>query len=258
MRGGDRSAIEDCDPLGIGRHDQPTCACKPGKATRIGDASASGPGFWRLTQWRNVPGNRANTPLQDEVVANDLGCEFRDQSHEASLCGRMGLKGGVSDSAGSSGAPLWLADGHRNDNDKVLPRCLPRAPSDGVAVKRMGPGVGYGDASLSFFALGNDAGARHGHGGHDDSIDSADPPHAVMRPEPLENNPLNSIAGLGHNNYRQAPFRRSGRRRNFALNARSARRYRQELDWIEHWGNYKTRNVAHLGTGRGMSENLLV
>ena len=151
MRGCDRSAIADSALLGIRHNDQPTCASKPGKATRKRDASASGQGCWRLTQWRNVPGNRANTPLQDEVVANDLGCEFRDQSHEASLCGRMGLKGCVSDSAGSSGAPLWLADGHRNDNDKVLPRCLPRAPSDGVAVKRMGPGVGYGDASLSFW-----------------------------------------------------------------------------------------------------------
>jgi hypothetical protein len=106
MRGCDRSAIADSALLGIRHNDQPTCASKPGKATRKRDASASGQGCWRLTQWRNVPGNGSNTTLQGVVVASYLGIRFRDQSHEASLFCQMGLKGGVSDDAGSSGAPL--------------------------------------------------------------------------------------------------------------------------------------------------------
>lgn len=149
-----------------------------------------------------MPGNGANTTLQGVVVANYLGFEFMDQNHEASLFGRMGLKGGVSDNAGSSGAPLWLADDHRNGNARAATRRFPRAPSDGVAVKRTGPGVGYLDASLSFASHGSGVGARRGRGGHADSIDSADQPHVVNRPELPGHNPLNSSAGLGRNNYR--------------------------------------------------------
>ena len=149
-----------------------------------------------------MPGNGANTTLQDVVVANYLGFEFRDQSHEASLSGQMGLKGGVSDNAGSSGAPLWLADGHRNGNARAAARCFPQAPSDGVAVNRTGPGVGYRDASLSFAAHGSGVGARREHGGHADSIDSADRPHVENRRGPPGHNHRHSSAGLGRNSYR--------------------------------------------------------
>jgi hypothetical protein len=62
--------------------------------------------------------------------------------------------------------------------------------------------VGYRDASLSFAVHGSGVGARHGHGGHAGSIDSADRLRAVNRPELPGNNPLNSNAGLGHNSYR--------------------------------------------------------
>ena len=202
VSGGDRSAIEDTAPLGIGHYDHPTCACTPGRVTRNRDASASGPGCWRLTRWRNLPGNDANTTLQGVVVANYLGFEFRDQSHEASLSGRMGLKGGVSDNAGSSGAPLWLADDHRNGNARAEARCFPQAPLDGVAVKRTGPGVGYRDASLYFAAHGICVGARRGRGGHVDSIDSADRPRAVNRRGLPGHNHRHSSAGLGRNSYR--------------------------------------------------------
>ena len=126
------------------------------------------------------------------------------------------------------------------------------------AVEQTSPGVGNPDASLSPAGRGNCAGARHGHGDHADSLDSAAQLRACIEHAPRAHTRRRSSAGRGRSRCSKAPLCGSRHRGSVVPGVPSARKSQWVLDRVGRFVKYFPRNVARLGTGRDIGKNLSV
>lgn len=113
-----------------------------------------------------LPGNGADSPLLDMVIAQDLSSEFRGHGHGVALSGVSNGQGDGCDSAGSQCEQTRHSRSHRNDTARVAVVSQLRWPLPRVAVEQAGLGVGNPDASLSRVLPGNGVAVGHGRGVH--------------------------------------------------------------------------------------------
>ena len=148
-----------------------------------------------------LPGNGANGPFLDVVIAQNLGFEFRGQGHGAVLSGCIAGDGELV-GAEMPYEPIALAADDKNGSARAAVMRFLHTTLGSPAVEQTSPWVGNPDASLSPAGRGNCAGARHGHGDHADSLDSAARLRACNGHAPRAHTRRRSSAGRGRSDCR--------------------------------------------------------
>src|SRR3972149_501 len=168
-----------------------------------------------------LPGNGADGPFLDVVVAQDLGFDFSAQGHGAVLSGRIE---GDDEPVGAKMPyePIALAADGKNGSATAATMRFLHTTLGSPAVEQVSPGVGNPDASLSRGQSGNAAGARRGRGDHGRSPDSAARLHVRNGHAPVPNTPRRSSADHGRSGCSRAPLCGSGRKGSVVPGGRSA------------------------------------
>ena len=204
-----------------------------------------------------LPGNGADTPFLDVVVAQDMGFEFRGQGHGMVRSDRFE---GDGEPVGAERpcAQIPLAADGRNGSARATAMRLLHARAGSPAVEQPSPVVGNPDASLCCVGHGSDSAARRGHADRAHWLGNADRPCVENGDAPAAHSRPRSNAGRGRRSCRSAPRCGSARRESVVRVVPSVIKCRSELDTVGRLVKYCARNVARPGTGRGIGGNLVV
>jgi hypothetical protein len=134
--------------------------------------------------------NRSHRPALGVVVAQDLRCQIRGNSHVNRYSLKFGLMGDENDNPESPGAQTRIPNGHRSGTCSSDLRRFARLLLRLVGVHQHRVVVGYPDASLFAFvgAPSIDPGAGHVHDGLCGCSGSADRQHVGHNFWPGANN----------------------------------------------------------------------